>query len=202
MVDDFELFSEQARYVVAFAQDEGQRRGADRLLTEHLLAGFMNYIHGSGLLAALKIPVPQGGTRVPEFRRFIGPPAPLELSPAVQSVITFAREEMNDPDLRSDAVGLEHLLVGLLREEQGTAGRTLREHGLTPERVRMHIVRAEITAAEKIASGAELRIWGTREDLERLRALSQQKKQPMDDLVWEAVQRTWFAPERAKDKDE
>lgn len=201
MADDFAGFAEQARLVLTLAQEQGQRVQARYLLTEHLLAGLMNYVQGHALLAALKIPVPQSGPGPFRPRPFIGPPAPLPLSSTVVRAIALAREETDDPDLRSDAVGIEHLLVGLVREEKGEAGRTLREHGLTPERIRLYVVRAAIAAAEKIASGAEVRIWGKREDVNRLLALSSQEHRPIDDLVWEAVQRTWFAGDATKEED-
>jgi ATP-dependent Clp protease ATP-binding subunit ClpC len=197
MIDEFKAFGEQARHVMAFAHEEGQRRRHNTLTTEHLLIGLMDHVQGNAMLAALNVPVPRGGRTVPLSRQPAGPVPPLELSPEAQRVVELAREEINDPDLRGDEVGLEHLLVALVREEGGAAGRKLREYGLTPERIRMYVVISAIRAAQKIETGAELRIWGTQEDMDRLIDLSSRLSRPIDDLAWEAIQRTWFADRSA-----
>ncbi len=193
MIDEFETFGEQARHVMLMAQEVGQRRRHNTLTTEHLLIGLMKHVQGNVMLAALNVPVPREGPGRSLSRQPAGPTRPLDLSPSMQRVVELAREEINDPDLRSDAVGLEHLLVALVREDEGAAGRKLREHGLTPERIRAYVVTSAIRAAQKIETGAELRIWGTQEDMNRLMDLSSRLSRSIDDLAWEAIQRTWFA---------
>ncbi len=49
-------------------------------------------------------------------------------------VLSLAHQEAER--LRQNAIGTEHLLLGLIQEEGGIAGRVLRELGLEPERVR------------------------------------------------------------------
>ncbi len=49
-------------------------------------------------------------------------------------VLTLAHEEAERA--RQNNIGTEHLLLGLMDEEGGVAGRVLRELGMTPERVR------------------------------------------------------------------
>ena len=105
-------------------------------------------------------------------------------------VCALAREEARHPDLRSDTVGIEHLLIGLLREEDGTAAQWLRKQKLTPVRVRNALVDAAAAAMLKYADGAELRIWGGRADVEQLLDLAQRHARPIDDLIWEAIRRT------------
>jgi ATP-dependent Clp protease ATP-binding subunit ClpC len=49
-------------------------------------------------------------------------------TPRARQVIVFAQEEARE--LTYDYIGTEHLLLGLLREEEGLAARTLRELGV------------------------------------------------------------------------
>src|SRR3972149_3797834 len=54
-------------------------------------------------------------------------------------VLSLAQEEAER--LRHDAKGTEHLLLGLMREEGGVAGRVLRELGLEQRRVQEMVER-------------------------------------------------------------
>src|SRR6202035_3154585 len=56
-----------------------------------------------------------------------------------RQVVVLAQEEARA--LRHNYVGTEHILLGLLREEEGVAARTLESLGLTVERVRAQVVR-------------------------------------------------------------
>jgi ATP-dependent Clp protease ATP-binding subunit ClpA len=54
-------------------------------------------------------------------------------TPSAHQVIVFAQEEARA--LRHNAIGSEHILIGLLRDELGGAGRALRGLGLTAQGV-------------------------------------------------------------------
>src|SRR5512143_423844 len=54
-------------------------------------------------------------------------------------VLSLAHQEAER--LRHPMIGTEHLLLGLIREEGGVAGRVLRELGLEPERVQEMVER-------------------------------------------------------------
>ena len=56
-----------------------------------------------------------------------------------RQVLVWAQEEARS--LRHNYIGTEHILVGLLREEQGLAARVLESHAVTVERVRAQVVR-------------------------------------------------------------
>ena len=56
-----------------------------------------------------------------------------------RQVAVLAQEEART--LRHDNIGTEHLLLGLLREDEGLAARVLESLGITPERVRGQVVR-------------------------------------------------------------
>ncbi len=63
---------------------------------------------------------------------------------AARRVVVFAQDEART--LRHHYIGTEHLLLGLLGEEEGVAAATLRRFGVTAATVRADVVR-------KLASG-------------------------------------------------
>lgn len=67
-------------------------------------------------------------------------------------VLTFAQEEAQR--LNHNYIGTEHILLGLIREEEGLAAKVLREMGLDQTRVRQVI--EEIVGRGQAASGARL----------------------------------------------
>ncbi len=60
-------------------------------------------------------------------------------------VLSLAHQEAEHA--RQNNIGTEHLLLGLMDEEGGVAGRVLRDLGLTPERVREVVLRVSSSAA-------------------------------------------------------
>jgi ATP-dependent Clp protease ATP-binding subunit ClpC len=58
-------------------------------------------------------------------------------TPRAREVVVRAQNEARE--LTYDYIGTEHLLLGLLREEEGLAGRTLRELGVRYAELRTHI---------------------------------------------------------------
>jgi ATP-dependent Clp protease ATP-binding subunit ClpC len=78
-------------------------------------------------------------------------------------VLSLAQEEAER--LQHSQIGTEHLLLGLMREEGGVAGRVLRDLGLDPRRVEDLVVRLT-DANERTASGALDLSPGTKKVLE------------------------------------
>ncbi len=72
-------------------------------------------------------------------------------------VLSLAHQEAEKA--RHPQIGTEHLLIGLIEEEGGVAGRVLREMGLEPQRVRDIVTRltgeGKLTPGEKIELSAE-----------------------------------------------
>ena len=60
-----------------------------------------------------------------------------KFSPRVKEVISFSREEALR--LGHDFIGVEHLLLGLVREGGGSAMKTLDGLGVDPEKLRKYI---------------------------------------------------------------
>src|SRR5919204_1556482 len=67
-------------------------------------------------------------------------------------VLTFAQEEAQR--LNHNYIGTEHILLGLIREEEGLAAKVLRELGVDQERVRQVI--KEIVGHGQAAPGTRL----------------------------------------------
>jgi hypothetical protein len=66
-----------------------------------------------------------------------------------RQVVVWAQEEARG--LQHHDIGTEHILLGLLRGEQGLAGRVLESHGVTVERVRAQVAR--VGSGEEPRSG-------------------------------------------------
>ena len=69
-------------------------------------------------------------------------------------VLSLAQEEAER--LRHNYIGTEHLLLGLLREEGGVAGRVLRDLGLEQRRVEELVEELTRATARTTATTAEL----------------------------------------------
>lgn len=120
-------FTDRARRVLQLASQEAMRLGHDHIGTEHLLLGIVK--EGSGLAA---IVMQQFNVNLTSVRQQVeklthgpnpGAPGRLRLTDRYSRVIQHSIEEANF--LSHNYVGTEHLLLGLLREPEGTASRVL-----------------------------------------------------------------------------
>ncbi len=94
-------------------------------------------------------------------------PDPFErLTPRAQRVLTLAGEEAES--LRHAEIGVEHLLIGLLREGPGLAARSLRELGVDVEGLRQR-VRAGLRPGDIRAGGQLALSQGVRDALRTAR---------------------------------
>ena len=69
-------------------------------------------------------------------------------------VLSLAHQEAERA--RQNFIGTEHLLLGLMDEEGGVAGRVLRDLGMTPERVREVVQRVSSGSSEFDSNRIEL----------------------------------------------
>ncbi len=143
----WQRFTERARRVVFFAQEEAGRLGENYVSTEHLLMGLIREEDtvSSRILGHI-------GISLEHIRREIERHATLgggrrgqdtQLTPSATRVIDLAYDEARQ--LSNNHIGTEHLLLGLIREGEGLAGRVLAEAGVTLERVREEVVRLQET---------------------------------------------------------
>jgi ATP-dependent Clp protease ATP-binding subunit ClpC len=144
MSTGFERFSEGARRVLTRAQGEAQRLGHNYIDTEHILLGIAGEESGiaakvlsnfgisvSKIQAAVEFVIGKGEHRATKGE--------VDLAPRAKRAIEFAVDEARR--LSSSYIGVEHLLLGLLRESEGVAFSVLESFGITLERTRDEVNR-------------------------------------------------------------
>src|ERR1700677_3428747 len=141
----YERFTDRARKVMQLANQEAQRFNHEYIGTEHILLGLVK--EGSGVAAnvlknldidlrKIRLEVEKivqhgpGGEQVVMGR--------LPHTPRAKKVIDYSVEEARN--LNHNYVGTEHLLLGLLREQEGVAAQVLMNLGLKLEDVREEVL--------------------------------------------------------------
>ncbi len=132
-------FTENAQKVILIAQEEAKRLNHDYVGTEHILLG-LSALEGT---VSNKILTGLGVTfrkvRL-EIEKMVGIGDTIMLlgeipfTPRAKKVLEFSVEESQM--LGTDHIGTEHILLGLIREEEGMASRILKNLGLNLDAVR------------------------------------------------------------------
>jgi ATP-dependent Clp protease ATP-binding subunit ClpC len=139
----FERFTERAREVVVLAQDEARALKHNYIGTEHILLGLLREEEGlaARALEALDITVEEVRAEVAlivgqgdEVRT-----GQIPFTPRAKKVLDLALREALS--LGHDYIGTEHILLGLVRENEGVAARILLDLGADAEKVRDEIIR-------------------------------------------------------------
>ncbi|MFO0840487.1 MAG: ATP-dependent Clp protease ATP-binding subunit [Phycisphaerae bacterium] len=139
----FERFTDRARKVMALANQEAQRFNHDYIGTEHILLGLVKEGSGVGANVLKNLGVDLRKVRL-EVEKLVrsGPEmvtmGRLPQTPRAKRVIEYAIEEARQ--LNHNYVGTEHLLLGLLREQDGVAAQVLMNLGLKLEDVREEVL--------------------------------------------------------------
>lgn len=135
----WQRFSESARRVIFFAQEEAGRAGENYVSTEHLLLGLIKDQRSVAVRVLATCDVSREQVREATERVLVqgkGRTAKEQLlTPQSKDVIAFTYDEAAARGERS--IGSEHLLLGLLREEKGVAAQVLAELGVTLEKARL-----------------------------------------------------------------
>lgn len=139
----YERFTDRARKVMQLANQEAQRFNHEYIGTEHILLGLVK--EGSGVAANVlkNLEVDLRKIRF-EVENIVqtGPDmvtiGKLPQTPRAKKVIEYAMEEARN--LNHNYVGTEHLLLGLLREQEGVAAQVLMNLGLKLEDVREEVL--------------------------------------------------------------
>ncbi len=139
----FERFTDRARKVMALANQEAQRFNHEYIGTEHILLGLVKEGSGVGANVLKNLEVDLRKVRL-EVEKLVksGPNmvtmGKLPQTPRAKKVIEYAIEEARN--LNHNYVGTEHLLLGLLREQDGVAAQVLMNLGLKLEEVREEVL--------------------------------------------------------------
>src|SRR6516164_6164196 len=139
----YERFTDRARKVMQLANQEAQRFNHEYIGTEHILLGLVK--EGSGVAANVlkNLDIDLRKIRL-EIEKFVqlGPDmvtmGKLPQTPRAKKVIEYSIEEARN--LNHNYVGTEHLLLGLLREQEGVAAQVLVNLGLKLEDVREEVL--------------------------------------------------------------
>ncbi|TWU43828.1 ClpA/B family protein [Novipirellula aureliae] len=139
----YERFTDRARKVMQLANQEAQRFNHEYIGTEHILLGLVK--EGSGVAANVlkNLEVDLRKIRL-EVEKLVqsGPEmvtvGKLPQTPRAKKVIEYSMEEARN--LNHSYVGTEHILLGLLREQEGVAAQVLMNLGLKLEDVREEVL--------------------------------------------------------------
>ena len=157
----YERFTDRARRVMALANQEAQRFNHEYIGTEHILLGLVKEGSGVGANVLKNLEVDLRKVRL-EVEKLVksGPEmvtmGRLPQTPRAKKVIEYAIEEARN--LNHNYVGTEHLLLGLLREQDGVAAQVLMNLGLKLEDVReevLNLLGAGMESEAEASSGTE-----------------------------------------------
>jgi ATP-dependent Clp protease ATP-binding subunit ClpC len=128
----FEKFTERGRRVIIYAKEEAEKRQNDYLGTEHLLLALLREEDSLPVLMLKKM-----GISINEVRLEVERNLPtgsnvltfgdIPFTPRAKKVLELAVEEARL--LGHSYIGSEHLLIGMIREEEGIGGKILRSLG-------------------------------------------------------------------------
>ena len=139
----YERFTDRAREALQLSTQEAQRFQHEYIGTEHILLGLVK--EGSGVAANVlkNLDIDLRKIRL-EVEKIVqsGPDmvtmGKLPQTPRAKKVIEYSIEEARN--LNHNYVGTEHLLLGLLREQEGVAAQVLMNLGLKLEDVREEVL--------------------------------------------------------------
>jgi len=139
----FERFTERARQVVVLAQDEARALKHNYIGTEHILLGLLREEEGlaARVLESLDITVEEVRAQV---ARIVGQgdevtTGQIPFTPRAKKVLELALREALS--LGHNYIGTEHILLGLVRENEGVAARILLDFDADAEKIRNEIIR-------------------------------------------------------------
>ena len=140
----FDKFTDRARKVIALARQEAERLNNDYIGTEHVLMGLIKEGSGvaSNILENLNIDpekvlfeiekVVQAGTNMVTMGQ-------LPFTPRTKKMLEYSLEEMRN--LGHNYIGTEHLLLGLIRENDSEAAQVMLSMGIELDKVRKEVLK-------------------------------------------------------------
>lgn len=143
-VPSLSTFTSGARWTLELARQEAPRLHHGFVGTEHVLLGLLaledgvvpNVFKRMGVdREAVRRQIENWITSFPLSKM----PGRIPYTPRVKKSLSFAAREAKFS--RNACVGAEHLLLGLVMEGAGIAGRVLRDFGFSPETTREEIMR-------------------------------------------------------------
>ncbi|WP_372366316.1 Clp protease N-terminal domain-containing protein [Candidatus Uabimicrobium sp. HlEnr_7] len=139
----YEWFTERARKVMSLSRQQAQRFNHENIRPEHILLGLAEEGSGAAANVLKNMDVELRIIRL-EIEKVIEPgsstlqTSQLPLTPRAKKAIELSLEEANN--LGHNYIDTEHLLLGLLREEESTAAKVLKKLSLKIEDVREEVL--------------------------------------------------------------
>ncbi|MBK8726291.1 MAG: ATP-dependent Clp protease ATP-binding subunit [Holophagaceae bacterium] len=152
----FEKFTEKARRVMFFARYEASQFGSESIQSGHLLLGLLRESEKTSTQLLERMGVSVSGLRerlvaalTPKDKKVVPSSTSIDIpmEEEVKRILQHATAESGK--LNHKHVGAEHLLLGMLKEEQSLAGRLLKEGGA--DLIAAKEILLEATKEEKIA---------------------------------------------------
>ena len=135
---NWERFTQRARRVLSLAQEEAERLNHSYIGSEHVLVGLLREEGGVAgrVLRELGLEEPRVQAMV-ERLSGVGTRTPftkIELSPSTKRILELAVDEARR--MGQHYISTEHLLLGMVRQNEGVAMDVLRKFGISAEQVR------------------------------------------------------------------
>ena len=151
----FERYTEKARRVIFFARYEASNFASPYIETEHLLLGLLRedkalthrFLRSHRPVESIRKQIDENTT----IREKVSTSVDLPLSNECKRVLAYAAEEAER--LAHTHIGTEHLLLGLLREENCFAAKILQERGLQAPAIREELQRIAHENAQRSERG-------------------------------------------------
>jgi len=129
----FEKFTEKGRKIILYAREEAEKRNSEFLDTEHLLLAILREEDSIPIAILKKIGIQPENVRYEIEKRISAETnlltyGEIPFSPKAKKVLEYAIEEARL--LGHPYIGSEHLFLGLIKEEEGIAGKVLRSLGI------------------------------------------------------------------------
>ncbi|MCO5296860.1 MAG: ATP-dependent Clp protease ATP-binding subunit [Fimbriimonadaceae bacterium] len=138
-----------------YAQEEAQKFGEGYVSTEHLLLGLVRESDSVAARVLEKLGVSLNKIRAEVEKQLprgdARPSQDMTLTPRAKRVIDLAYDEARN--LNNNYIGTEHLLLGLIREGDGLAGRVLAKLGVELERARREVMALQDTETQSKPGG-------------------------------------------------
>ncbi|EHS7207418.1 ATP-dependent Clp protease ATP-binding subunit [Staphylococcus pseudintermedius] len=139
----FGRLTERAQRVLAHAQEEAIRLNHSNIGTEHLLLGLMKEPEGIAAKVLESFDITEDKV-IEEVEKLIGhgqeQMGALHYTPRAKKVIELSMDEARK--LQHNFVGTEHILLGLIRENEGVAARVFANLDLNITKARAQVVKA------------------------------------------------------------
>jgi hypothetical protein len=138
----FERYTDRARRVVVLAQEEARMLNHNYIGTEHILLGLIHEGEGVAAKALELVGINLDLVRL-QIEEIIGqgqqaPSGHIPFTPRAKKVLELSLREALQ--LGHNYVGTEHILLGLIRENDGVAGQVLVKLGADLNRVRQQVI--------------------------------------------------------------